>query len=259
MNNMRILFLAICAIACLLPTYGQKDTITAEGIFPKYNHLVYRPKDLSKHTIKIVKDGEIKESSTDPNMELIRGELDRATKAIGLTYKRLPQYIISETFGLEFPPVNPKELHMTANNAITSQWIHEDGECILFINCPGMKSKIDKSITQLPKELFYWIKQALGMGSFLIYPTEEEMKKINKEITCWSPRKSKKVFNAQYVITYPIKNEKSIYMDLYMHKMDLTMIKWGERLTVSFLVTKKGNKNIKKYIKDVEDAFWFED
>ena len=56
-----------------------------------------------------------------------------------------------------------------------------------------------------------------------------------------------------------IKNEKSIYMDLYMHKMDLTMIKWGERLTVSFLVTKKGNKNIKKYIKDVEDAFWFED
>ena len=37
------------------------------------------------------------------------------------------------------------------------------------------------------------------------------------------------------------------------------MIKWGERLTVSFLVTKKGNKNIEKYIKDVEDAFWFED
>ena len=67
MNNIRILFLAICAIACLLPTYGQKDTITAEGIFPKYNHLVYRPKDLSKHTIEIVEDGEIKESSTDPN------------------------------------------------------------------------------------------------------------------------------------------------------------------------------------------------
>ena len=87
MNNIRILFLAICAIACLLPTYGQKDTITAEGIFPKYNHLVYRPKDLSKHTIEIVEDGEIKESSTDPNMELIRGELDRATKAIGLIYK----------------------------------------------------------------------------------------------------------------------------------------------------------------------------
>ena len=41
--------------------------------------------------------------------------------------------------------------------------------------------------------------------------------------------------------------------------MDLMMIKWGEHLTVSFLVTKKGNKNIEKYIKDVEEAFWFED
>lgn len=221
--------------------------------------MVYRPKDLSKHTIEIGKDGEFKESSTDPNMEQIRGELNRATKAIGLTYKRLPQYIISETFGLEFPPVNPRELHMTANNAITSQWIHEDEECILFIKCPGMKAKIDKSITKLPKERFCWIKQTLGMGSFLAKPTEEEMEKINKEINIWSPRKAKKVFNAQHVISYPIKNEKSVYMGRYTHKMDLTMIKWGEHLTVSFLVTKKGNKNIDKYIKDVEEAFWFED
>lgn len=122
-----------------------------------------------------------------------------------------------------------------------------------------MKAKIDKSITKLPKERFCWIKQALGMGSFLAKPTEEEMEKINKEINIWSPRKAKKVFNAQHVISYPIKNEKSVYMGRYTHKMDLTMIKWGEHLTVSFLVTKKGNKNIDKYIKDVEEAFWFED
>ena len=256
---MRRLLSMICIIVYLAPVYGQKDTITAEGIFPKYNHLFYFPKDLSKHTTEIGEDGEFKESSTDPNMELIRGELDRATKAIGLTYKRLPQYIISETFGLAFPPVNPRELHMTANNAITSQWIHQDGECILFINCPGMKTKIDRSITELPKTPFYWIKQALGIGSFLKYPTEEEMEKIKKKITIWTPRKAKKVFNAQHVITYPIENEKSVYMDRYTHKMDLTMIKWGEHLTVSFLVTKKGNKNIEKYIKEVEEAFWFED
>ena len=85
------------------------------------------------------------------------------------------------------------------------------------------------------------------------------MQRIKKKITIWSPEKAKETVNAQYVITYPIKSKKSVYMGKYIHKLDLMMIKWGERLTVSFLVTKKGNKNIEKYIKDVEEAFWFED
>jgi hypothetical protein len=61
------------------------------------------------------------------------------------------------------------------------------------------------------------------------------------------------------VITYPIKNPKAVYMGKYTHEMDLFMVKWGGILSVSFLVTEKGNKNIQKYIKDVENAFWFED
>ncbi|MDR1516486.1 MAG: hypothetical protein LBS52_00035 [Dysgonamonadaceae bacterium] len=48
-------------------------------------------------------------------------------------------------------------------------------------------------------------------------------------------------------------------MGKYTHEMDLFMVKWGGILSVSFLVTEKGNKNIQKYIKDVENAFWFED
>jgi hypothetical protein len=47
-------------------------------------------------------------------------------------------------------------------------------------------------------------------------------------------------------------------MGKYTHKMELIMVKWGKSLSVSFLVTEKGNKNIKKYIRDVEKTFWFE-
>ena len=97
------------------------------------------------------------------------------------------------------------------------------------------------------------------MGSSFNKTTEEEMQEIKKKINIWSPQKAKKTFNAQYVITYPIENENSVYMGKYTHKLELKMIKWGQNLTVSFLVTKKGNKNINKYIKDVEEAFWFED
>ena len=41
--------------------------------------------------------------------------------------------------------------------------------------------------------------------------------------------------------------------------MDLMMIKWEEHLTVSFLLTKKGYKQIDKYLKEVKEAFRFED
>lgn len=256
MNNLKKLFLIVCIIMYLIPVYGQKDTITADGLYLKYNTPVHQGSGLTALTMERIKNKDLYVGPSNDS-DIIRGELDRATKHIGLTYKILSQYIISETFSLKDPPANPIELHITTNNVITSQWIHEDGECILFFKCPGMKTKIDRSITELPKEPFYWIKQALGMGSFLKYPTEEEMEKIKKKITIWTPRKAKKIFNAQYVITYPIENEKSVYMNRYTHKMDLTMIKWGEKLTVSFLVTKNGEMNINKYIKDVEKAFRF--
>lgn len=48
-------------------------------------------------------------------------------------------------------------------------------------------------------------------------------------------------------------------MDKYSHKLQLKMIKWGQDFSISFLVTKKGEKNMDKYIRDVEKAIRFED
>lgn len=61
------------------------------------------------------------------------------------------------------------------------------------------------------------------------------------------------------MFTFPIENKKSVYMDKYSHKLQLKMIKWGQDFSISFLVTKKGEKNMDKYIRDVEKAFRFED
>ena len=266
MDNIRKLFLMICTIAYLIPVYGQKDTITADGLYLKYNIPSYHRSNLTMQDIKKILDGEM-DSPAPKDSDMERGELARQTKFIGLTYKVLPQYIISETFHL-LPPENPKELIWTADGIITSQWIHEDGECILFIKCSGMDKRIikgeelkpNKTIDKLPRNVFGWIKDKLNVTPMsLTEITEEEIQEIKKKITMWSPEKAKETFNAQYVITYPIKSKKSVYMGKYTHKMDLMMTKWGEHLTVSFLVTKKGNRNIEKYIKDVEDAFWFED
>lgn len=260
MKNIRKLLSIICIIASVIPIYGQKDTITSDGLYLKYNSPRYNDRNSTRLNLAMEK---IKNKNivipTPNDSDMIRGELDRATKCIGLTYKALPQYIISESFGLSSSEENPRELLWTAGTTITSQWIHEDEECILFVKCTGMKSWIDKSIDKLPKNIFYWIKQTLDMGSFLDNITDEEIQEIKKKITIWSPDKSKNVFNAQYVITYPIKSKKSIYMGKYKHKLELIMIKWGQKLTVSFLVTQKGKRNIDKYIKDVEEAFWFED
>ena len=247
----------ICFIAYLIPVCGQNDAITKDGLYLKYNTPYYGGSSSIKLTVEFLRDPNFR--ADPPNdSDMVRGELDRATKCTGLTYNPLPQYIISETFGLSSSPANPIELRITANNVITSQWIHEDGECILFIKCTGMKSRINKSIDEIPKSTFDWIKYTLGMGSFLTRITEEQMREVQKQISIWTPEKARETFNAQYVITYPIKNEKAVYMDRYMHKLELIMIKWGENLTVSFLVTEKGNENIDKYIKDVEGAFRFE-
>ena len=48
-------------------------------------------------------------------------------------------------------------------------------------------------------------------------------------------------------------------MGKYTHVYDLVMLKWGEHLTVSFLVTKKGKRHLDQYIEDVKGAFRFED
>ena len=242
---MKRIILSICLIAYLIPVFGQIDTLAKYGIYSEYDNARYK----TPFGAKIDKS------------HFVIGELDRVTKDIGITYKVLPQYFISEKFGLKFPPKNPEELYRSTGGSFASKWIHEDGECILFIECNGQpNAKIDRSIDELPKNIFNWINCSIGVGKYNnIAPTSKEMRKIKRKIRIWSPEKSKKTFNAQYVITYPITEEKAVYMGKYTHKRELIMIKWGKHLSVSFLVTDKGNKNIKEYIKDVESAFWFED
>lgn len=86
-----------------------------------------------------------KDFSTNTPSVLLRGELERVTRHIGLNYKTLPQYIISESFRLKDPPINPEELIKSTNSfLILSQWIHEDGDCILFMTCPMVNGKKNK-------------------------------------------------------------------------------------------------------------------
>lgn len=156
MNNIRKLFSIICFIAYLIPVYGQKDTITAYGLYLKYNTPYYRGSGVTMLTMERIKN---KDLYVGPSNESDReiGELARQTKCIGLACKVLPQYIISEQFHLNEPPANPRELFWTAGTEITSQWIHEDGECILFIECSGNRPrrwvkepKPNKSLNKLP-------------------------------------------------------------------------------------------------------------
>lgn len=190
---------------------------------------------------------------------LTKRNLKEVTKAIGLNYKLPEKYTATGEFSLKYPPANPEELLRTAFGIITSKWIHEDGECVLFIQCAGMKTIIDKSIDELPESVFSRIRNTLGMGYFNRKTTDEQMEKLKKILTIWPPLKSKEVFNAQYVITYPIKDKKAVYQNKYRHRLVLIMVKWGERITISFLLTSKGYRNIDKYIKDVEGAFRFDD
>ena len=48
-------------------------------------------------------------------------------------------------------------------------------------------------------------------------------------------------------------------MGKYTHKMNMVIIKWGDRMTISFLVTKKGQRHLDQYIEDVKGAFRFKD
>ena len=174
---MKKICLLICVIACIIPVFGQIDTLAKYGVYSEYDNARYK----TLFGAKIDKS------------DFVMGELDRATKSIGITYKALPQYFISEEFGLKFPPNNPIELHKTANNAFESKWIHEDGECILFIKCSGpLTSKEDKTIDELPKNILNRINYSIGVGKYFnVAPTNKEMRKLKRKISIWSSKKSK--------------------------------------------------------------------
>ena len=249
-------FLALCAVLFPLFVYGQEDTLNADGLFPKYNLPSYRGNGLFRLTMEQIRNGDTfvgvpKDSDRE------RGVLDTISKEIGLVYKKLPQYIISEKFYLKSFPNNPDELCCTAGEVITSQWIHEDGECILFITGNQIS---DDATHRIPKNVYNWIRSKMNVTRIdLREITDEEIDKIKKRITVWPCSEAEEVFNARYVITYPIRSRKSVYMGKYRHRLDWILLKGSGSLTVSFLVTRKGQRHLDRYIEDVKGAFRFKD
>ena len=252
------LFFALCAVLFPLFVYAQEDMLNADGLFPKYNKRDYQmPMFIREHPeLKEKWFGKLNILKLKESDKII--SLDTVVARIGLTYKRFPQYIISESFGLKSPPVNSDELRCTVGQFISSQWIHEDGECILFIKCGGPVP--DKSVDRIFENVYNWIRSKMNVTRIdLREITDEEIDKIKKRITVWPRSKAEEVFNARYVITYPIRSRKSVYMGKYSHKFDMIILKWTSSLTVSFLVTKKGQRHLDQYIEDVKSAFRFED
>ncbi|HHV85798.1 MAG TPA: hypothetical protein GXX42_08295 [Petrimonas sp.] len=114
MNIIGKLFSTICIIAYLVSAYGQENTITEDGLYLKYNGRVYTgAKGVSDISSEKLKN---KDFSTNSPSVLLRGELERVTRHIGLNYKTPAQYIISESFILKSPPINPKELIKSTNS-----------------------------------------------------------------------------------------------------------------------------------------------
>ena len=100
-------------------------------------------------------------------------ELDKATKATGLTYE-LPKEYAKYPYKVSLKsPENPEELVRViggvfpeAGGIITSIWAHEDEECILFIKCHGMINILDKTEDRIQPNAYNRIRSALGMGEF---------------------------------------------------------------------------------------------
>lgn len=153
----------------------------------------------------------------------------------------------------------PEELMQCVSNSAEFIWEHEDKECILFIKASGGPMQLIKTRTDIPLTTYNRIRAYLKIGNPWIDTTDEQIVELNKILTYWSAKKAKKVFNAQHVICYPYNEEKAIYQDRYLLRQSLCIVKWETSVTVAFLLTDKGYKNINKYMKDIEKAFWFND
>ena len=90
-------FLALCAVLFPLFVYGQEDTLNADGLFPKYNKRYYQMSEYPKLPLELKKKWMFGERRfpVSNGYDRVIG-LDTAVARIGLTYKRFPQYIISE-------------------------------------------------------------------------------------------------------------------------------------------------------------------
>ena len=83
---MKKIFLLIYAIAYLIPVYAQNDTITKDGLYLKYNTPSYHGSGVTMLTMERIKKNDLYVGLPNDS-DMVRGELDRATKCIGLTYK----------------------------------------------------------------------------------------------------------------------------------------------------------------------------
>jgi hypothetical protein len=198
-----------------------------------------------------------------PGRDRVPPTLDENAKAIGLNYKLPGKYTQSYkevSFIKTSIEDTPEELLIGVGNLIVSQWIHEDGECILFINSSrGYDRLLGHRDADIPGSTFNRIRWRIKMGNPFINTTDEQMEELKKIITFWPQKEAEKIFNAQHVITYPIEDPKAIYKGKYVLRENLCMLKWGEYLTISFLLTDKGYKNRNQYMKDVKKAFRFND
>ena len=79
----------ICIIAYLIPIYGQNSTITADGLYLKYNTPSYRGSGVTALTMERIRNNDLYVGHPNDS-DMIRGELDRVTKRMGLAYKVLP-------------------------------------------------------------------------------------------------------------------------------------------------------------------------
>ena len=158
---------------------------------------------------------------------------------------------------------SPSELSRGIGNTQNSLWVHEDKECILFINSKGSftkDGKPDKSITEQPTATFNRISFFLKIrNSFARDITPEERAELDKVLVIWPEERAKEVFNAQYVLEYPYNDEKAKFQEKYQLRRGVCIEKWGNHLTISILTTDKGYENIDSYMKDIESAFRFND
>lgn len=180
-----------------------------------------------------------------------------------LEFKYTPPKGYTQTFGeLIFKTPDYPKVERNHN----AQWIYKDNECIVFLEDGGVAHSIatgfltlDKSKTEIHDGTYNVIALYLRITKFGEGLPYYKKGRLEEFIKRWPEKKAKEWFNAQHVIEYPDAEKEAIYEGKYRIRRSLCIIKWERDITINFLVTEKGYKNIDKYMKGFKKAFWFND
>jgi hypothetical protein len=141
---------------------------------------------------------------------------------------------------------------------------HTNGEYLIFVYAAGESGvkygqiiKDNSDLLNVRDLTFNRIKNDFRYGKRMESASKEEIMELDLMLTHYSEKQAKKMFNAGWMVTYPMNLRGEIYEEKYSRCRTVITARNGLDIFFYFMMTDESMKNFDNYLEDLKKVFWF--